>query len=182
MGSRGAYILTTITFRRLVGAKESLDKTIAYHLTQNWTTANTNSLTPDFENATSEPDYAAQMDRTGPNKILINVIGRRKIGIQDGNEPNGDSVHEWLTTISIDIYAEDVTTLSLFEDEVNRILWLVAPNNFTRLNKSDGSSSEAEFFDENELEFERISPDEGKINEVPGSQGLLGIHWFKDKT
>lgn len=174
---------TTISFRHLEGTVESLDKTIAYHITSNWTSANTNSITPDFENATTQPDYSAQMDRTGPNKVLINIVSRKKVGIDQGNEPNGDGVHEWVTVITIDVYAEDITTLSLFEDEINRILWTVAPNNYLRLKKSNGTqNSEAEFFEENELEFERITPDEGKIADVPGSQALLAIHWFKDKV
>lgn len=171
----------TVAYRYLVGSKEPLDKTIAYHLTQNWTSANTSSITPVVENSVAEPDYEAQMDSTGLNKILINILSRQKIPVEEAQEPNSDYTHEWVTEISIDVFAENITLLQLFEDEVNRILWELAPNNATRLNKSDGSASEVAWFEENELEFQRLEPETSR-NENPASEAILRCHWFKDKS
>lgn len=159
-----------------------MDKTIASKFTTNWNSANTNSITPGIENSADEPDYQAQLDKTGPNKVLVNISDRRKRPIEEANEPNGDYTHEWVTTLTIDIYAENMNLLQLFEDEVNRILWEIAPNNATRVTKSNGQNSEMFLFEENELEFERISPEEDQINDNPTSQGILRIHWFKDKS
>lgn len=172
----------TVTFRYLVGTKQSLDKVIDYHLTTNWNSANTSSITPDIENSVDEPDYNAQLDRTGPNKILLNILSRRKVPIEAAQEPNGDYTHEWVTDISVDVYAEDMAKLQLFEDEINRILWEIAPNNSVRLDKSDGNDSEVFMFEENELEFDRIQPEGGRINDNPASQAILRCHWFKDKS
>ena len=172
-----------ITFRYLSGNKESLDKVIAYHLNNSWNNSNTLNTSPVFESATDEPDFAAQTDKSGINKIHINIISRRKVPTTEGNEPNGDTVHQWLTTITITIDAESVALLTLFEDEVNRILWTVAPNNAIRLKKSNGTEdSEVFMFEENELEFERVDPEQPMISDLVSSQAVLGLHWYKDKT
>jgi len=71
--------------------------------------------------------------------------------------------------------------LGLFEDEINRIVWERAPDNSTRLVKSNGANSEAQFFENSELEFNRIEP-EGELDTNPSSQGFLIIVWYKDKS
>lgn len=171
----------TVTFRNLVGTREPLDKTIAYHLTTNWNNANTSSITPTIENSVAEPDMEAQFDKTGLNKVFVNILTRRKTPVEEAQEPNGDYTHHWVTEIVITIYAETITLLQFFEDEVNRILWEVAPNNATRLDKSDGSDSEVQLFEENELEFQRLESESSR-NDNPSSEAILRCHWYKDKS
>ena len=67
-----------VTIRNLSGDRENLDKTLDYHLTEDWVSGNTNSITPDIENGTDDPDFLARQDYTGPNKIYINVKWRGK--------------------------------------------------------------------------------------------------------
>ena len=170
----------TVTIRNLSGSRENLDKTIDYHLTTDWNSSNTGGLSPDIENGTDDPDFLARQDYTGPNKIYINVVNRARSSDSE-NDPNGDANHEWRTEISLDVWGESATTLSLFEDEINRIIWERSPNNATRLNKSDGSASEVQYFENSEIEFSRIEP-EGEWDMNPSSQGFLICVWFKDKS
>ena len=86
-----------------------------------------------------------------------------------------------VTEVSFDILAENLEILGLFEDEVNRIIWERSPSNSTRLVKSNGANSEAQFFENSEIEFDRIEP-EGDLDTNPSSQGFLLIVWYKDKS
>ena len=169
----------TVTIRNLIGARENFDKVLDYHLTTDWVTANT-VIKPDIENGTDDPDFMARQDFTGPNKIYINVVSRAR-SMDSENDPNGDGSHEWRTEISFDVWAENAVKLSLFEDEINRILWEISPNNTTRLVKSNGSNSEAQLFENSEIQFNRIEP-EGVLDTNPSSQGFLIIIWYKDKS
>ena len=170
----------TVTIRNLSGARENFDKVLDYHLTTDWNSSNTGGVTPDIENGTDDPDFMARQDITGANKIFINVVSRARSSDSE-NDPNGDGSHEWRTEVSVDVWAEDLETLGLFEDEVNRIVWERAPDNSTRLVKSNGANSEAQFFENTELEFNRIEP-EGELDTNPSSQGFLIIVWYKDKS
>ena len=169
-----------VTIRNLSGDRENLDKTLDYHLTEDWVSGNTNSITPDIENGTDDPDFLARQDYTGPNKIYINVVSRQRAEDSD-NDPNGDASHYWRTEISFDVWGETMETLSLMEDEINRIIWEIAPDYSTRLTKSNGANSEAQYFENSEIEFNRIEP-EGELDTNPSSQGFLLIAWFKDKS
>ena len=170
----------TVTIRNLVGTRENFDKVLDYHLTTDWNSSNTGGITPDIENGTDDPDFLARQDFTGPNKIFINVSSRTRTTDSD-NDPNGDGAHEWNTEVVFDVWAENLEILGFFEDEVNRIIWERSPDNSTRLVKSNGSNSEAQFFENSEVEFARIEP-EGELDTNPSSQGFLTIVWFKDKS
>jgi hypothetical protein len=170
----------TVTIRNLVGTRENFDKVLDYHLTTDWNSSNTGGVTPDIENSTDDPDFLARQDFTGPNKIFINVSSRTRTTDSD-NDPNGDGAHEWNTEVVFDVWAENLEILGFFEDEVNRIIWERSPDNSTRLVKSNGSNSEAQFFENSEVEFARIEP-EGELDTNPSSQGFLIIVWYKDKS
>jgi len=171
-----------VTWLNLIGARENLDKTIDALLKDSWDDTNTSSITPDFENDTNQPDHLATDDDTGANKVYSRLSGREQLP-NDENIPNGDSIHRFLIRIIIDVYAESLPLLGLFEDEVNRILWENRPDSSTRLNKSDlTNASEAALFDMSELQFERIEPPEDAIDETPSSQGELQIWVYRGKT
>ena len=122
----------------------------------------------------------ARQDYTGPNKIFINVSSRTRTTDSE-NDPNGDGSHEWNTEVVFDVWGENLEILGLFEDEINRIIWERSPSNSTRLVKSNGANSEAQYFENSEVEFARIEP-EGELDTNPSSQGFLTIVWFKDKS
>ena len=171
-----------VTFRNLSGVRENLDKTIRYLLFSNWTSANTLNIKPDFESDTEEPDFLAQQDDTGPNKIYVSFIARSRSDDPE-EEPLGDSIHLWQELIELEVHAESLELLLLFEDEVNRIVWENRPNSNTRLAKSGigGANSHIEYFDNSELTFERIEPDDDNDVVPKSTSGLIG--WFyKNKT
>ena len=170
----------TVTIRNLSGTRENFDKVIDYHLTTDWNSSNTGGITPDIENSTDDPDFMARQDYTGPNKIFINVSSRTRTTDSE-NDPNGDGSHEWNTEVVFDVWGENLEILGLFEDEINRIIWERSPSNSTRLVKSNGANSEAQYFQNSEVEFARIEP-EGELDTNPSSQGFLTIVWFKDKS
>ena len=106
------------------------------------------------------------------------------------DEPNGDFSHYYRTEIMIDIWAENPTTMYLFEDEVNRLLWELRPNESTRIKKSNGvdgvlalgtQDSEIESFQDTEIEWEFVGVDDDSALRV-SSQGSLFCNWFKIKT
>jgi len=170
-----------VTFRNLVGTRENLDKSIRFLLQDNWTSANTLSITPDFESDTEEPDFLAQQDNTGPNKVYVSFIARSRTE-EPEDEPLGDSVHLWQELIELEVHAESLALLLLFEDEINKIIWENRPDGSTRLVKSNGTQdSHIEYFDNSELTFERIEPDD-ENDVVPKSTAAL-IGWFyKNRT
>ena len=170
----------TVTIRNLSGTRENFDKVLDYHLTTDWNSSNTGGITPDIENSTDDPDFMARQDYTGPNKIFINVSSRTRTTDSE-NDPNGDGSHEWNTEVVFDVWGENLDILGLFEDEINRIIWERSPSNSTRLVKSNGANSEAQYFENSEVEFARIEP-EGELDTNPSSQGFLTIVWFKDKS
>ena len=173
-----------VSYINLVGTREAPDKTIRYQIQTNWNSANiTGTITPVFQSATEEPDYMADDDRANENIITVTWISDDRD--DSSNEPNGDSVHHWKHILRIDIWAEDMTRLLEFCDEVNRILWTVSPNSATRLVKSDTTNSEADYFEQSEIKFERIMDNEGKNNIIdmkPSTSGILEIHYRKKKT
>ncbi len=169
-----------VTFRNLVGTRENLDKSIRFLLFDKWTSANTSNIKPDFESDTEEPDFLAQEDNTGPNKVYISFIARSRSDDPE-EEALGDSIHLWQELIELEVHAESLELLLLFEDEVNRIVWENRPNSATRLGKVDGNDSHIEYFDNSELTFERIEP-EDENDVIPKSTAAL-IGWFyKNKT
>jgi len=170
-----------VAWLNLVGTRENLDETIRNLLQENWTTANTEGVLPDFESDTRQPDNLATDDDTGVHKIYCRFSGREKID-GDENIPNGDSIHRFIARVLIDIYADSLTQLLKFEDEVNRILWEKRPNNSTRIDKVDNTASEIAMFETSELQFERIEPEENTIDQSPSSQGELEMWVYKSKT
>jgi len=170
-----------VAWLNLIGTRENLDKTIQNLLSDNWTKANTSGQRPDFESDTTEPDFLATDDDTGVQKIYCRLSGREQV-FDDEAVPNGDSIHRFIVRVLIDIYGGSVKLLTLFEDEVNRILWENRPNNANRINKSDGTASEIAMFENTEIQFERIEPPEDALDESPSSQGELEMWVYKSKT
>ena len=178
-----------VTIRHLVGTRENLDIVIQAHLLTDWNAANTSTITPTIESETLLPQELAGADtQTDINLIRIRVDNRSRAQ-DEVDEPNGDFSHIWRTSVIIDVWAESKELLSLFEDEINRVLWEARPNAGTRLNKSDGNdppavgtnASEVEFFENTELEFEQLTPD-SDVDQNPTSSAELIAVWFKLKT
>jgi hypothetical protein len=171
----------TVTFTNLSGSRENLDKTIRYLLEDNWTASNiTGTITPDFQSDTEEPDQLARPDNSYVNTVRINYSSRSKYQ-EEELDFNGDDKHAWVCILFIECQGESLQVLLDMEDEVNRILWENRPNGATRLNKSDGSASEVAFFENSEVEFERLEP-EAEDDQTPTSQAELRLIYFKTKT
>lgn len=171
----------TVSFTNLVGTRENLDKTIRDLLQDNWTAANiSGTITPQFESDTESPDQLARSDNSSINAVRIGFAGRERYK-PDDLDFNGDDKHSWFTRLLIEVQGESLTVMTQMEDEVNRILWTYAPNSSTRLNKSDATASEAAFFEDTEILFQRLEPDTD-VDQFPTSQGELIIVYFKRKT
>jgi len=178
----------TVTIRHLVGTREPMDVTIAAHITADWNASNTSSITPIVEPLSYIPSMNVDEDfMTSPNIIKTSIVSTERM-IED--EPNGDFSHYYRTEIMIDIWAENPTTMYLFEDEVNRLLWELRPNETTRIKKSNGvdgvlalgsQDSEIESFQDTEIQWEFIGVDDDAALRV-SSQGSLFCNWFKLKT
>ena len=170
----------TVTFRNLSGVREPLDKTIRAIFFNNWTKNNTKGITPKFESDTEEKDFVAREDGTGPNNVLVSWISRTRTDDPE-QEALGDSIHLWQELVVVEIHAESLALLLLFEDEINRIIWENRPNSATRLNKANGSASHIEYFGNSEMTFERIEPDD-EDDVIPKSTGDLVGFYYKNKT
>ena len=181
-----------ISIRHLTGTKEPLDITIITHLSVNWSAANTSSVTPSFEPLSRIPSMSVEDDnQTNPNTCRTSVIQIYRTP-QDDNEPLGDDSHMWITEVQIDLWAESIVILQQFEDEINRILWTIRPNESTRLKKSNGVASplalhttencEIESFTKTEVNFEFLGNDGDESGQKVGSQATLSCEWFKLKT
>ena len=169
-----------VSFTNLSGTRENLDKTIRYRLQTNWTSANTSSITPVFESDTESSDNLARQDDSYLNNIRINLFSRERI--KDAEmDFNGDDKHAWVFKILIEVQGESLAIMTLIEDEINRILWTLAPNSGTRLLKSDGANSEIAHFEDTEVTFNRIEP-ESEDDYTPISQGELVAYYYKLKT
>ncbi len=181
----------TVIIRHLEGTREPLDIVLLAHLTVNWDDTNiTDTVTPTLEALTYIPSLNIDEDfQTDPNIIKISAVVRRRTD-QDEDEPHGDDSHYWVTEVNIDIWAESIVLLQEFEDEVNRILWEIRPNQSTRLKKSDGNQtpiaigsqdSEVEDFIKTEINFDFLGTDDDSSGRV-SSQGNLMCTWFTLKT
>ena len=170
----------TVTWSHLSGTFEATDKVIAYRLETDWNNSNTSSIDPVFENGQDEPDYYAQFDRSGPNKILINTL--EGDFTDNTNEVNSDTVHSVREEIIITIVAESKTVRGLFESEVNRILWEASPNSSTRIVKSDAADSHIDHFEKSEVSFRRIELPDNETAYLEGSEGSLYCIYFKFKA
>lgn len=169
----------TISYSGLVGTREAPDQTIRALLENNWNNTNTRLKTPKFQSDSEEPDFIADDDSTAVNLITVRwLISFRDESV---NEPNGDTVHHWKHRLAIGVWGENMSTALLLCDEINRILWTFAPLNATRLDKSDGSDSEADYFERTEIDFERVAP-QSLIDNKPSFEGILEIHFRKIKT
>lgn len=169
-----------ITFQHLVGDYENTDKVIAYHIENDWDNTNTNSVTPIVENGTDEPDYEAQFDCTGPNKVLVNTIDIDFT--EDDDEVNSDTVHSAREEIVITIIAESRIMRRLIEIEVNRIIWELSPNSTIRLTKSDSDNSHIDHFEKSEVSFSQIDLPDNEWNHMQGSEGELIVIYYKFKS
>ena len=86
-----------------------------------------------------------------------------------------------MCTVFIEIQGQSLQVLLDMEDEVNRILWENRPNGNNRLPKSDTADSEVAWFEDSEIEFERLEPD-SEDDQTPTSQAELRMVYFKIKT
>ena len=171
----------TITFTNLSGSRENLDLTIKDLLSDNWTAGNiTGTITPDFQCDTEEPDQLARPDESALDVVRVNYVSRTRMD-PDQFDFNGDDKHAWMCTVFIEIQGQSLQVLLDMEDEVNRILWENRPNGATRLPKSDTADSEVAWFEDSEIEFERLEPD-SEDDQTPTSQGELRMVYFKIKT
>jgi len=171
----------TITFTNLSGSRENLDKSIKDLLSDNWTAGNiTGTITPIFTSDTEEPDQLARPDGAELNAVRVNYVSRTRLD-PDKFDVNGDNKHAWMCTLFIEVQGESLQVLLDMEDEVNRILWENAPDGQTRLPKSDTADSEVAWFEDSEVEFERIDP-ESEDDQTPTSQAELKMVYFKTKT
>lgn len=170
----------TVTTLHETGSYEGFDKTIAYHLDQNWNTANTDSKEPYFYSA-SGTGVSHSWPSTGASyEIHCNLD---EMEIPDG-EANGDTWHRMKSIVYIDIFAHSADLLKLTEREVNRIIWdALKPNASTRLTKSDGSSVSAiNTFDKTTILWrkERWMKPEQEL--YAHSSGQLTIIWYQTRS
>ena len=172
--------MVTIGFVRLEGNREAPDKTIRYLLSTNWNQVNTDNKTPVFQSDTEEHDYMATDDMADENLVTVRWLLDKRIDNKN-NEPNGDTVHHWMHVLAIDLWGESMYMAMLMQDEINRILWEFRPSNDTRLSKSDGNDSEADYFEKDEIDFERVQP-EAKNDVRPSFGAILEIHYRKSRT
>ena len=170
----------TVSFTNLSGTRENLDKTVRYQLQTNWTAANVSSVTPTFESDTEEADSMASQDSGSLNIVRIKLFGRERDS--ENGDFNGDGKHGWFFRVIIELQGESLSILTLMEDEVNRILWELAPNSATRLLKSDGASSEFSHFRDSEVTFNRVEPESEDNDYTPISQGELIAYYYKVKN
>jgi len=171
-----------VSYVNLVGTRENPDKTIRALLEDNWDDTNiTGAITPTFISDTEEPDFLARDDFSDVNLVTVSFVSTDRIDDSE-DEPNGDSIHQFEHIVRIDFWVEDMVLSQEFIDEINRILWEFRPNGATRLNKSDASASEADFFDKTDLTFERIEPEEPENDPRPSWQAELIIMFRKNKT
>lgn len=171
----------TITFTNLSGARENLDLTIKDLLSDNWTAGNiTGTITPTFTCDTEEPDYLARKDNSDLNAIRVQLFSRERYN-KDDTDVNGDDKHTWVCKLLIQVQAESLVVMTQMEDEVNRILWESRPNNNTRLPKSNGSNSEVAYFEDSEIEFNRVEP-EDENDDTPSSEAQLFCIYYKTRT
>lgn len=181
-----------VTWRHLVGTRENLDIVIEAHIRDNWVDTNIiPTHTPTFENLSHLPNNTIEDDNASDvNLVRFSIDSRAKTDDQE-DEPNGDSAHTWKIRIQIDVWAEDYELLTQIEDEINRIIWEMTPDEGVRLNKSDGAkppligsdASEAGRFVPSEVDFEFLGADvDTTFAHRVGSQAFLEIWAFKDKT
>jgi len=171
-----------IAYVNLVGTRENPDKTIRALLADNWDDTNiTNAITPTFISDTEEPDFMARDDMTDENLVALSFVSTERVEDSE-DEPNGDSIHQYRHIVRIDFWCEDMTASQEFIDEINRILWQFRPNGATRLNKSDTTASEADFFEKTDITFDRIEPEDPENSPRPSWQGELIIMFRKNKT
>ena len=169
-----------VSYVNLVGSREAPDKTIRALLQNNWVAGNTLGKTPVFQSESEEPDINIADDYADENQVTIAWFLSQRVQDQ-ANEPNGDSIHHWMHRLVVNSYGETMAMALLMIDEINRIIWQFSPNGGTRLNKSDGSSSEADYFERTEIHFERIAP-KSAIDNRPNFEGVLEIHFRKHKS
>lgn len=170
----------TVTFINLVGSREAPDKTIRYGLQTNWSFANTLNKTPVFNSDSEEPDMRAEDDLSDENMVTIRWLLSER-DPDKSNEPNGNTIHHWKHRLVVDIWGETMHMALLIQDEVNRILWEISPDNDTPLVKSDGSNSEADYFERDEIDFERIG-NTSRMDNRASFAGILEIHFRKLKA
>ncbi|MFB5646211.1 MAG: hypothetical protein ACE5R3_06420 [Nitrosopumilaceae archaeon] len=171
-----------VSYVNLSGTRELPDVTMRALVEDNWTAANiTGTITPVFQSATEEPDFLAEDDLSDDNLITFTWVGDERVDDPDNNEPNGDSIHHFRHIVRVDIWAEDMVRLRDFMDEVNNIIWSNSPNSATRLNKSDASASETDYFTNAGVDFDRIEP-ETDVDFKPSVSGIIELHYRKNKT
>ena len=169
-----------ISFVNLVGAREEPDKIIRALLENQWTRANVKNVLVKFQSDSEEPDFISGDDNTNMNLVGVRWLITERVKNKE-NEPNGDTIHHYIHRLAINVWGETMNVALLMCDEVNRILWENRPGNSVRLDKSDGDDSEADYFEETEIDFERIEPD-NPIDPKPSFEGILEIHFRKRKT
>ncbi len=171
----------TITYVSLVGTFEEIDEVIRYNLENNWSSANTNSKTPDFSSATSINQTYAWIGKSSYkiNAVVVNtdtaypILEERAIG---------DTLQGMEQLIFIDVWAKDKIGLGLNMREIDRILWEANPNSGTRINKSDTTASHIHRFEPPTItwDIERIANPTTKT--VPHASGTLAVRWYKRKS
>lgn len=188
----------TVTFRHLTGSRENLDVTILANFIKYWVVGNVKDVSNNNVSVTLEalsllPENTIDsLNQVNSNRVLLHVPERVHDEFEE-DEPLGDTVHRWVTSVQIDVWAQDKIVLGRIEDEINRILWEIAPTSGDggqRLYKSDGNnpptdlsieSSEVEIFQASEVQFDFVTDDDDYPDRV-GSQAILKCIWFKDKS
>lgn len=171
----------TIAYINLVGTYEHPDLTIKYHLSTNWTSANTNSETPIFYSATGTNVSYSWPKTFGTNEIHCNV-DELEILLPD-EEANGNTYAGVKYLVYIDVFARDANLLKLFTKEVQRIIWELSPNSGTRLKKSNGTQdSSISRFGSPHIMFRKDRKMEPNIQLQPHASGVLEVIMHKLKT
>lgn len=169
----------TITDTALSGTYEHLDKVIAYNLELRWNNANTNSEPPVFYSATG-----SNVTQSWPLTDYTNEVHCNEADpMPDPNETdNGDRRHKLKTIVYVDVFARDANLLKLYIREVDRIIWEYAPNDSTRINKSDTAASNIIRYENSSLEWHTEFIKESNTQRGAHASGKLICIHYRIKT
>jgi len=178
-----------ITDNYLVGDPEPFDETIRALIARDWTSANTEGVTPIFLSphgrSTTVADLATTISANAwmknINKDLIRFKQVETIAFEPF-QPSGNKSYAMLTTVNIDIFAETPNRAFLFDREINRIIQETIPNNSVRIKKSNNTDDSAiHTFDRQVVSFLKIGDfDKGGIQYQWA--GELGVVWQRNKS
>lgn len=178
----------TITVENLAGDMEGFDETIRHLIARNWTSGNTEDVTPTFLSPHGRStDASSATEAVSPNAWMMHINGdlirfKERNTVRNNPGSLGNIIVQLITTVRIDIFAETNYRKLLFAEEINRIIFENMPRQTNRIKKSDNTNDSAiATFDTQQIEFAEIGSfeDSGIVRFM---QGELGCLWQKRRS